>query len=402
MVKKAATSNKIDIKELTVLVIDDDAILLDTIGNLLDYLGFKTVLMADSGQVGLDLLGNHDPSVIFTDLMMPDIDGYEVLKRTAISHPLIPKIALSGVSNVDEAVKAMDCGAWSFVSKGTSDLIEIIKTKLEITLGRSEKLKEKERLLIKAKDEAEQANQAKSEFLANIGHELQSPMHGILSYAKFGMDRSSTETKDVLKGSFQNIHTCATRLHNLLADILDLSQKSVGDTIKKMQPKNLHNLVKLARSDLSMEILEKELSVIVINPVEEPIADLDFKKIQLVIRNLLANAIRYSSRGKDIVVSFGKTTIETPGETDRLKTAVQVNIADQGVGIPENELTAIFGQFIQSSRTKTKAGGTGLGLAICKGVIDAHGGKIWATNNLEDGATFSFILPCQQKSQLRT
>ena len=76
--------------------------------------------------------------------------------------------------------------------------------------------------------------------------------------------------------------------------------------------------------------------------------------------------------------------------------AIIFSVKDQGVGIPENELKSIFDKFIQSSRTKTGAGGTGLGLAICNEIIKDHRGEIWAENNLEGGAIFSFMLPCEQ------
>ena len=74
------------------------------------------------------------------------------------------------------------------------------------------------------------------------------------------------------------------------------------------------------------------------------------------------------------------------------------SINDQGVGIPTAELETVFDKFVQSSKTKTGAGGTGLGLAICKNIIEAHKGRIWAKNNLQGGATFSFVLPCEQET----
>ncbi len=85
-------------------------------------------------------------------------------------------------------------------------------------------------------------------------------------------------------------------------------------------------------------------------------------------------------------------------ETDSgLIPGLQLSVADQGVGIPEDELDFIFGKFTQSSKTKTGAGGTGLGLAICREIVKAHGGRIWAENNKSGGSMFSFMLPCLQK-----
>jgi signal transduction histidine kinase len=76
--------------------------------------------------------------------------------------------------------------------------------------------------------------------------------------------------------------------------------------------------------------------------------------------------------------------------------AVLVSVVDEGVGIPDDELNAVFDKFVQSSKTKTGSGGTGLGLAICREIVEAHGGKIWAENNATGGATFHFTLAASQ------
>ncbi len=93
-----------------------------------------------------------------------------------------------------------------------------------------------------------------------------------------------------------------------------------------------------------------------------------------------------------MTVFFATSAVDDEGKTE----GIQLSISDQGVGIPNDELHAIFGKFTQSSYTKTGAGGTGLGLAICHEIIESHQGKIWAENNPGDGATFSFVIPFQQ------
>ena len=113
--------------------------------------------------------------------------------------------------------------------------------------------------------------------------------------------------------------------------------------------------------------------------------DFDEQKIGQVIRNLLSNAIKFSPDNK--VVSI---------VAKRCDTTVVVSVSDEGPGIPENELEAVFDKFAQSSRTKTGAGGTGLGLSICREIVDAHGGRIWATTGGDGGACVQFELPRSQ------
>ena len=119
---------------------------------------------------------------------------------------------------------------------------------------------------------------------------------------------------------------------------------------------------------------------------EYPVLMFDRIRITQVLYNLLPNAIKFSKPGGKI--RFESLTVEDSGIL-----FLQIEIADQGIGIPTKKLATIFDKFIQSSKTKTGAGGTGLGLAISKQIIEDHGGKIWAENNPEDGAVFRFTLP---------
>jgi two-component system sensor histidine kinase ChiS len=126
----------------------------------------------------------------------------------------------------------------------------------------------------------------------------------------------------------------------------------------------------------------------------------DDMKINRVLRNLISNAIKFTPPDKSIVTSFNLEKLPSGKRRTDKKTipALIVKIKDEGVGIPEGELETIFDKFIQSSKTKTGAGGTGLGLSICKEIIEQHHGKIWAENNPDGGATFSFMLPYEQES----
>jgi signal transduction histidine kinase len=110
------------------------------------------------------------------------------------------------------------------------------------------------------------------------------------------------------------------------------------------------------------------------------------QRMTQVMINLLANSAKYSPKGGSIRISVRDGKLS--GGEDALCCAV----ADDGAGIPENELEIVFDKFIQSSKTKTGAGGTGLGLAICREIVEAHGGEIWAENKQPKGAVFNFMI----------
>ncbi len=251
------------------------------------------------------------------------------------------------------------------------------------------KVQERTIELESAKKKAEQANQSKSEFLANISHELRNPMHQILSYSKYGVEKIN-RPKEKLLHYFNSTRKAAERLMMLLNDLLDLSRMESGQLKYVFESCDVFQIIADAVSELRPSINEKQLVLQIGDPLLSTKANCDNYKVGQVVRNLLSNAIRYTPIGKNISVSY------TSGELvhqDRPIQSLRVSVSDQGVGIPEDELELVFDRFTQSSLTKTGAGGTGLGLAICKEIIIAHQGKIWAENNPEGGASFSFELP---------
>ena len=253
------------------------------------------------------------------------------------------------------------------------------------------KIAERTDELMIAKEDAERANAAKSEFLANISHELRNPMHQILSYSKYGVDKIN-KPKEKLWHYFNQTKKAAERLMVLLNDLLDLSKMESGRMDYTFESNNVYQIINEAVSELRPAIEEKNVSLKVIDPSIPTKIFCDFYKVGQVVRNLLANAIKFTPGENSIEIRI--TQNELLNE-NRSIPALQVSVCDQGLGIPDNEISFVFEKFTQSSKTKTGAGGTGLGLAICKEIIKAHEGEIWAENNPNGGTTFSFVLPCK-------
>jgi signal transduction histidine kinase len=229
---------------------------------------------------------------------------------------------------------------------------------------------------------AEAANRAKSEFLANMSHELHTPLHSILSFASFGVKRYATTPPDKLGHYFTMIQQSGKTLLALLNDLLDLAKLEAGKMTFDFQPTNLGVLITAAADEFSSLVSERHLTVHWQAPTAAVEATVDAGKLKQVLRNLLSNAVKFAPKGSTIALAM-----------QHAAQWVVVSVRDQGPGIPEDELETVFDKFVQSSRTKTGAGGTGLGLSICYEIITAHQGRIWATNNADGGAVFSFELP---------
>ncbi len=276
------------------------------------------------------------------------------------------------------------------IRKKTSEKLVQYQEDLEsLVKERTRQLENQANELITAKEGAEAANRIKSEFLANISHELRNPMHQILSYSKYGVEKID-QPKKKLYHYFSQTKKAAERLMLLLNDLLDLSKMESGRMDYKMENSNLGLIVNEAIAEFKPSMEEKSLSLNVADTTVPLNISCDAFKIGQVMRNLLSNAVRYSAEEKRIEVLFAQVETEVNNAPVPM---LKVSIGDQGVGIPEDELDSIFDKFSQSSKTKTGAGGTGLGLAICHEIIAAHKGKIWAENNPTGGATFSYTLP---------
>ncbi len=252
--------------------------------------------------------------------------------------------------------------------------------------------------LLIAKELAEGANSAKSEFLANMSHELRTPIHAILSFADIGAKKVATASQEKLQSYFTRIHDGGGRLLNLLNDLLDLSKLEANRVVFEPKKDDLKQVIESHIREYEALLQERKIHLEVLPCECDTHAWFDRDKIEQVMRNLLSNAIKFSPEQGAISIEFSTARVSAGQRRSDIGTlpGLSLTVKDQGIGIPEDELEAVFDKFIQSSKTRTGAGGTGLGLSICQEIIHAHHGAIWAQNNSEGGAAFTFTLPVKE------
>lgn len=241
-----------------------------------------------------------------------------------------------------------------------------------------------------AKIKAEDANIAKSEFLSNMSHEFRTPLHAMQNFSQYGIEEIETADRAMLKKYFIHISKVTERLIGLVEGILNIAQMESGTDELVMTHCDLAEIFQSAILEQDSLLRAKNLQLIYQKPdfSTELICHRD--KIHQVITNLLSNAVKFTPSGSAITLSVTR-------KDHRNTPSLYVSVADQGVGVPEEEQQAIFKKFVQSTRTKTNAGGTGLGLSICAGIIYGHEGDIWVETNPEGGATFIFTIPLNLK-----
>ena len=250
-----------------------------------------------------------------------------------------------------------------------------------------ERLNSNKKLKI-AKDIAEQAYQAKTEFLSNMSHELRTPLHAIINYSEFGLKKKNLSPEKLLK-YFSAINKSGSRLLHLVNNLLDLGKMESGKLELSLSNEDITTIFNASITELQFSIEAKQIEIDLQTSLSTNSLLCDKILIHQLLINILSNAIKFSPEQKPIIVKIQDNTSK-----GNLKDAIYISISDCGVGIPENENDVIFNEFIQSSTTKSGAGGTGLGLSISKNIVHTHGGEIWATNRLkESGSTFHIILP---------
>ncbi|MEM7168099.1 MAG: PAS domain-containing sensor histidine kinase [Planctomycetota bacterium] len=239
---------------------------------------------------------------------------------------------------------------------------------------------------------AKAADQAKSAFLANISHELRTPMHAILSFSEFGIHKIDQVKREKLLRYFEHVQTSGQSLLSLLNNLLDLSKVQANKMEFRLERVAIGGLIEHVVEEFGTLAESRGVVLKYTEPSFEAEADLDKDRIIQVIRNLVSNAIKFTQVGGTIELGMRNGELLSPdGETTP---SMEVWVADEGVGIPEDQLEAIFDPFTQSSRTDSGSGGTGLGLAICDEIVSAHGGWIRALNRPEGGAIVEFAVPC--------
>ncbi|MBI3349492.1 MAG: PAS domain S-box protein [Burkholderiales bacterium] len=250
------------------------------------------------------------------------------------------------------------------------------------TLMDVSEFRDAERATREARDVAEEASRSKSEFVANISHELRTPLQSILGFSELGQARGCNQPR-MAAGMFADIHASGQRMLALVNDLLDVSkiESSVGTF--DLERCDLRGLVQSVLRELEPLVTRRRQQLVLQLPDEPLSARVDPQRFQQVIRNVTANAIKFSPEGGRIEVS---AELLPPGEA-------RISVRDRGPGIPEAEIEKVFDAFVQSSKTKDGSGGTGLGLAICRKIMTVHDGSIHAENRAGGGAVFHIQLP---------
>ncbi|CAB4339829.1 unannotated protein [freshwater metagenome] len=241
-------------------------------------------------------------------------------------------------------------------------------------------------VLLKDESEAQRVHDVRRDFVANISHELKTPIGALslLSEAVLG----AKEDSEAVSRFAARMQVEAKRLTDLVQEIIQLSRVQDSDPLKEPQLISASDIIREALDQCRTTADSRQIALTIQDSADALILG-DRDQLTMAIHNLIENAINYSPADTKVAVS---TSVEND--------IITISVADQGIGIPEAEVERIFERFYRVDPARSReTGGTGLGLSIVKHIINKHGGEIsvWSSENV--GSTFSIRLPIQSQNE---
>jgi signal transduction histidine kinase len=376
-----------------ILVVDDVPEKLLAIQVILEDL-HQTVVAVGSGAEALRRLLNDDFAVILLDVNMPDLDGFETaaLIRQSRRHEHTPIIFLTAFADDTHAIRGYSLGAVDYIL--TPVVPDVLRTKVSVfvdmfRMNQEIRRQAHERVALAeehaARVAAEKASQAKSEFVANLSHELRTPMNAIIGMTDLALGESLSP---LVREYLLTVKSNARLLLELLNELLDYSKLEAGKFVLDSRPFALRETIDDCVRNLKFRAEEKGL--LLSSQVEAGVPDAllgDQLRLRQVLINLLSNAVKFTE------VGFVRVDVQSEGATAS-EAYVRFSVEDSGIGISPQDQERIFAPFMQVDASTTRRhGGTGLGLTIASDLIRAMGGRLAVRSEPARGSTFYFTVP---------
>lgn len=367
-------------EDYTILAVDDIATNIMLLKAVLSRAKYK-IVTASGGYEALEKVATVNPDLILLDIMMPDLDGYEVLKQLKAdpAHEDIPVIFLTALHNPEDIVKGFKYGASDYVSKLNHEEL-ITRVAHHIYLAAAQ------RTILQQRDELQATVEARDKMYSVIAHDLRSPI-GTLKMV-FNMLSINITPDQVSEDSFEMIsmgNNITESTFMLLDNLLKWTKSQIGRMNTVFQEVDISEVVLFASkmSDLVAQVKNVEVEYEIPGPIT---VHCDVDMVKTIMRNLMSNAIKYSQEGGRIVISVS----DAP-------THAVISVRDFGIGIKEEDIPKLLNPEIHHTTYGTKnEEGSGLGLQLVQDLTRRNGGELTVESKEGEGSTFTFTIAKEQ------
>lgn len=372
-----------DVPAGRILVVDDIEDNRDLLARRLTRQG-HLITLANGGIRALELALSQDFDLVLLDIMMPDLDGYEVLRQLKEQERTrhVPVVMISALTEMDSIVKCVQMGADDYLTKPFNPTL--LRARVNACLEKK-RLRDGEQVAHAALQDSfrklQELEKLRDDLTHMIVHDLRTPLTSLLAglqtiEAIAELDAVGQECLGM------SVHGGQTLL-GMVNDLLDISKMESGTLTLERQTVVASDLVSQALQQVSWLAQENQLCLVPDVAEGLPPFSGDEDKLRRTLVNLLGNALKFTPEGGAVTLSAAQ-----PGTG-----MVRFSVSDTGMGIPQEAFDKIFEKFGQVESRQAKKMSTGLGLTFCKMVAEAHGGRIWVESVLGQGSTFSVEIP---------
>jgi K+-sensing histidine kinase KdpD len=356
----------------TLLVVDDESDNLDALERI--FRKKYHFLRADSGVEALKILSSHpEIDVIITDQRMPQMTGVELLEQTLATHPHTVRILLTGYTEIDSIIAAVNQGhIFRYITKpwDSTDLINSVEQAVE-HYARGRQLELKNAQLENALSELKLLDKAKDRFMILINHELKTPLTVINSFSGL---LSETILTDDQKIYLDRITRSTNRLHEIIEDTLVLTQFNAGKLAPKKQPSSMNEMIQVCLNEYKEALHKKSLTISILNNEEgNSLYQVDPILMKKALNHLMGNAIRFSPHGSNIEIEFPS-----------ISKGLEVAIENEGNAIPDGVIANLERPFNLQEEIMNHSKGLGLGLSTSDAIVKAHNGQLKIQNKTDE------------------
>lgn len=379
----------------SILVVDDIAANRNLLSATLEPKGYE-VLLASNGASAVKVAERARPNLILMDVNMPDMDGYAACRQLKATAELceIPVIFITANDDPESLIKGFQAGGVDYVPKPfkEQEVLMRVETHLKIhTLTRALETRNDDLQLevqrrTQAEAKANDANEAKSRFLAFISHEMRSPLNAIIGFSEELIETLEGDAHANSRDDATRIRSASNHLLGLINNLLDLSKIEAGKMPLHLTDFEPGPLLHEFAKDVDPIVRRNGNKLTVLTSDDIGTVRADGTKLKQVIMNLISNAAKFTRNG-EITISLQKLI---KGDA----AFFQIAVTDTGVGMTQTEMDRLFHPYQQASdSTSHKFGGTGLGLAISRQFCRLMGGDLVVSSQPGQGSTFTATLP---------